>query len=75
MVFGRGSSENIPYRYFKNKSEDNPYISLPTPIGFPELENIYFANLRGKTFRDYVKGWKSNPNRDTLNGTLKIEAY
>jgi hypothetical protein len=72
MVFGRGSSENIPFRYFKNKSEDNPTFPAD-PDWIPELENIYFANLRGKTFRDYVKGWKSNPNRDTLNGTLKIE--
>lgn len=72
MVFGRGSSENIPFRYFKNKSENNPTFPAD-PDWIPELENIYFANLRGKTFRDYVKGWKSNPNRDTLNGTLEIE--
>lgn len=72
VVFGRGSSENIPYRYFKNKSEDNPTFPAD-PDWIPELENVYFANLRGKTFRDYVKGWKSNPNRDTLNGTLAIE--
>ena len=72
VIFGRGSSENIPYRYFKNKSEDNPTFPAD-PDWIPELENIHFANLRGKTFRDYVKGWKSNPNRDTLNGTLEIE--
>lgn len=72
VVFGRGSSENIPYRYFKNKSEDNPTFPAD-PDWIPELENIHFANLRGKTFRDYVKGWKSNPNRDTLDGTLEIE--
>ena len=72
VVFGRGSSENIPFRYFKNKSEDNPTFPAD-PDWIPELENVYFANLRGKTFRDYVKGWKSNPNRDTLNGTLEIE--
>lgn len=58
MVFGRGSSENIPYRYFKNKSEDNPTFPAD-PDWIPELENVYFANLRGKTFRDYVKGWKA----------------
>lgn len=72
VVFGRGSSENIPFRYFKNKSEDNPTFPAD-PDWIPELENVYFANLRGKTFRDYVKGWKSNPNRNTLNGTLAIE--
>lgn len=72
VVFGRGSSENIPYRYFKDKDPNNP--SFPAdPDWIPELANVYFANLRGKTFRDYVKGWKSNPNRDTLNGTLEIE--
>lgn len=58
IVFGRGSSENIPYRYFKNKSEDNSTFPAD-PDWIPELENIYFANLRGKTFRDYVKGWKA----------------
>lgn len=72
VVFGRGSSENIPYRYFKNKSEDNPTFPAD-PDWIPELENIHFANLRGKTFRDYVQGWKTNPNRNTLGGTLAIE--
>lgn len=72
VVFGRGGSENIPYRYFKNKSEDNPTFPAD-PDWIPELENIYFANLRGKTFRDYVQGWKTNPNRNTLDGTLPIE--
>ena len=58
VVFGRGSSENIPYRYFKSKDDSNP--SFPAdPDWIPELENVYFANLRGKTFRDYVKGWKA----------------
>ena len=72
VIFGRGSSENIPYRYFKNKSEDNPTFPAD-PDWIPELENIYFANLRGKTFRDYVQGWKTNPNRNTLDGALSIE--
>jgi hypothetical protein len=58
VIFGRGSSENIPYRYFKNKSEDNPTFPAD-PDWIPELENVYFANLRGKTFRDYVQGWKA----------------
>lgn len=58
VVFGRGSSENIPYRYFKSKDDSSP--SFPAdPDWIPELENVYFANLRGKTFRDYVKGWKA----------------
>lgn len=72
VVLGRGSSENIPFRYFKNKSEDNPTFPAD-PDWIPELENVYFENLRGKTFRDYVQGWKTNPNRNTLDGTLPIE--
>lgn len=72
VVFGRGSSSNIPLRYFKNKSESNPTFPAD-PDWIPELEDTYFANLRGKTFRDYVQGWKTNPNRNTLNGTLSIE--
>ena len=76
VVFGRGSTENIPYRYFKNKSEDNPTFPAD-PDWIPELENVYFANLRGKTFRDYVKGWKAkhyegevmlNPTEEYLRG-------
>lgn len=57
-VFGRGSSENIPFRYFKKKDDNNPTFDAD-PDWIPELEHIYFANLRGKTFRDYVKGWKA----------------
>lgn len=72
VVFGRGSSENIPYRYFKNADPNNDTFPAD-PDWIPELANVHFANLRGKTFRDYVKGWKTNPNRDTLNGTLLIE--
>lgn len=76
VIFGRGSSENIPFRYFKNKSEDNPTFPAD-PDWIPELENVYFANLRGKTFRDYVQGWKAkhyegevmlNPTEEYLRG-------
>ena len=57
-LLGRGSSENIPHRYFKEADPQNP--SFPAdPDAIPELANIYFAELRGKTFRDYVKGWKA----------------
>ena len=73
-IFGRGSSENIPYRYFKNVDPNNTAFPAD-PDWIPELANVYFANLRGKTFRDYVRGWKCNPNRDTLNGTLKVEQW
>ena len=71
-IFGRGSTENLPYRYFKNVDPNNPTFPAD-PDWIPELANVYFSELRGKTFRDYVQGWKTNPNRDTLNGTLPIE--
>ena len=73
VVFGRGSSDNMPYRYFKDKDPNNP--SFPAdPDWIPELANVYFANLRGKTFRDYVQGWKTNPNRQLGEG-IEIEDY
>lgn len=57
-LLGRGGSKNLPYRYFKNVDEHNPSFKAD-PDWIPELENIYFSELRGKTFRDYVKGWKA----------------
>lgn len=74
QMFGRGGSQNLPYRYFKKQDPNNQSFSAD-PDWIPELENIYFSELRGKTFRDYVKGWKTNPNRETLNGTIAIESY
>ena len=57
-LLGRGGSKNLPYRYFKEADPQNP--SFPAdPDAIPELANIYFTELRGKTFRDYVKGWKA----------------
>ena len=62
MLLGRGGEKNLPYRYFKDIDPDNP--SFPAdPDWIPELRSIYFSELRGKTFRDYVKGWKTNPHR------------
>lgn len=62
ILIGRGGSKNLPYRYFKDLDEYNP--SFPAdPDWIPELRNIYFSELRPKTFRDYVKGWKTNPRR------------
>lgn len=62
MLLGRGGEKNLPYRYFKDIDPDNP--SFPAdPDWIPELRNIYFSELRGKTFRDYVRGWKTNPHR------------
>lgn len=62
MLLGRGGEKNLPCRYFKDVDPDNP--SFPAdPDWIPELRNIYFTELRPKTFRDYIKGWKTNPRR------------
>lgn len=56
-ILGRGSSKNLPTYYFKEVPSGAVGISDPDAI--PELANAYFDALRGKTFRDYVKGWKA----------------
>lgn len=62
MVLGRGGAKNLPCRYFKDVDPQNP--SFPAdPDWIPELRNIYFSELRGKAFRDYIRGWKTNPHR------------
>lgn len=70
VILGRGGEKNLPYRYFKDVDKDNP--SFPAdPDWIPELRNIYFSELRPKVFRDYVRGWKTNPNRQLaeIDGT------
>ena len=57
-LLGRGGSKNLPYRYFKDKDPNNPLFAAD-PDWIPELANITFTELRGKTFRDYVRGWKA----------------
>lgn len=57
-LLGRGGNKNLPYRYFKDKDPNNPLFEAD-PDWIPELANIAFTELRGKTFRDYVKGWKA----------------
>ena len=57
-LLGRGGSKNLPYRYFKDKDPNNPLFEAD-PDWIPELANITFTELRGKTFRDYVRGWKA----------------
>lgn len=57
-LLGRGGSKNLPYRYFKETDPNNPSFQ-GDPDAIPELADIYFTELRGKTFRDYVKGWKA----------------
>lgn len=72
-LLGRGGATNLPRYYFKNAPEGSIYASDPDAI--PELEYIPFTELRGKTFRDYIQGWKTNPNRDTKNGTIAVQPY
>lgn len=73
ILLGRGGFTNLPQYYFKNAPEGSLYASDPDAI--PELEYVFFSELRDKTFRDYVQGWKTNPNRDTKGGTIAIEPY
>ena len=75
-LLGRGGEKNLPYRYFKDVDEQNPSFQAD-PDWIPELVGIYFTELRGKTFRDYVKGWKArhyggepmvNPTEEYIKG-------
>ena len=77
-LLGRGSDNNLPYLYFKDfdkygETGENGDWN-PDPDAIPELRSIYFTELRGKTFRDYVQGWKTNPNRDLSYGD-EVEEY
>lgn len=58
QMFGRGGSQNLPYRYFKNVDPNNADWNAD-PDWIPELALINFSELRGKSFRDYVRGWKA----------------
>ena len=58
QMLGRGGSQNLPYRYFKKFDPNNPSWKAD-PDWIPELASIYFSELRGKSFRDYVRGWKA----------------
>lgn len=58
QMFGRGGSQNLPYRYFKNVDPNNTSWKAD-PDWIPELASINFSELRGKSFRDYVRGWKA----------------
>lgn len=73
IILGRGGEKNLPQYYFKKAPDDSTFPSDPDWI--PELANIYFDSLRDSNFRDYVKGWKTNPRRDLQDGTLALETY
>lgn len=55
ILLGRGGEKNLPAYYFKTAPLGSLFASDPDAC--PELENVYFDNLRGKSFRDYIKGW------------------
>jgi len=60
---GKGSSINLPYRYFDTATDD--YIEDPDNNTY--TQNIPYTGLMPKSYRDYVKGW---------NGTsIEVETY
>ncbi|WP_297448737.1 interleukin-like EMT inducer domain-containing protein [uncultured Alistipes sp.] len=80
MLLGRGGNTNIPKFYFKKSDDEELFRSDPDWV--PELANIYFDRLRGHIFRDYIRGWKTNPNRqktyidkDGKTHALSVEIY
>lgn len=75
VLKGRGGDTNIPFRYFKNKDENNP-LFLPDPDWIVELKNAYFTNLMGATFRSYVQGWKAaHIGQTDENGNILYIGY
>lgn len=75
QMFGRGGSQNLPYRYFKKQDPNNTSWKAD-PDWIPELELISFSELRGKSFRDYVRGWKAQRYGGTpVIGALQTDAY
>lgn len=73
ILLGRGGEKNLPYRYFKKQDPNNPEWAAD-PDGITELENIYFDRLRDQNFRNYIQGWKTNPNRILDTGDV-VETY
>ena len=73
ILLGRGGEKNLPYRYFK-KTDPNNTEWAADPDAVPELANIYFDRLRDQNFRNYIQGWKTNPNRLLDTGDV-VETY
>ena len=77
-ILGRGGSRNLPYLYFKDYDKyplggDGNQGMIPDPDAIPELANIYFTELRDSNFRSYVQGWKTNSNRQLVEGDVLDE--
>lgn len=67
ILLGRGGEKNLPTWYFKNpalftEGGDNELFK-PDPDAIPELKDVVFTELRGWTFRMYVRGWMTNQHR------------
>ena len=67
---GTGGTKNLPYRYFKAKSQVESEQQYPADPDYNAvIANNNYSNLMPKCFRDYLKGW---------NGTAlspETEAY
>ena len=68
IILGRGGDQNLPYRYFKAKDPNNPNYAAD-PDAIPELQNIYFTELRSAEFRSYVQGWAYKHHGGKVNIT------
>lgn len=77
ILLGRGGDKNLPTWYFKNPElffgGDNENFK-PDPDAIPELRNVSFTALRGWTFRSYIRGWQTNPNRIQQTDSWSITA-
>lgn len=75
VLKGRGGDKNIPFRYFK-KADTNNQNFAPDPDWVVELENAYFTNLMGATFRSYIQGWKAaHINQEDADGNKLYQGY
>ena len=63
VLLGRGSEQNLPYRYYKRTDQYNE-IWPADPDAIYELRNVYFGRLLDVNFRWYIRGWMQNENRD-----------
>lgn len=61
ILLGRGGTQNVPYRYFKDTDPQNPDWAAD-PDYVPELANVYFDRIRDANFRRYIQGWRTNRN-------------
>ena len=64
-LIGRGSTRNLPYRYFKGAA--GAFVGDPDANAITELS--YYSNLMPKSYRDYVRGWNdATAGKDPAEG-------